>query len=69
VQHERTGLVVPAGDARALAAALTRLHGDQGLRERLGTAAREAVRAYSHKRWAAGMSAALQAAGASKGGC
>src|SRR5439155_1835173 len=27
VQHERTGLVVPAGDAGALAAALRRLHG------------------------------------------
>ena len=32
---------------------------------RLGAAAREAVRAYSHAAWAAGMSAALRAAGAS----
>src|SRR4029077_14471750 len=48
VQHERTGLVVPAGDAGALAAALERLHGDQARRERLGAAGREAVRAYSH---------------------
>ena len=30
VRHERNGLVVPAGDAAALAAALTRLHGDRG---------------------------------------
>jgi glycosyltransferase involved in cell wall biosynthesis len=69
VQHERTGLVVPAGDADALAAALRRLHDDRALRERLGAAGREAVRAYSHEAWAAGMTAALQAAGASKGGC
>jgi glycosyltransferase involved in cell wall biosynthesis len=69
VQHERTGLVVPAGDADALAAALRRLHGDPELRARLGSAAREAVRGYSHERWAEGMSAALQAAGAAKDGC
>ena len=69
VQHERTGLVVPAGDADALAAALRRLHDDRALRERLGAAGREAVRAYSHEAWAAGMSAALQAAGAAKDGC
>jgi glycosyltransferase involved in cell wall biosynthesis len=69
VQHERTGLVVPAGDAGALAAALRRLHGDPALRERLGANAREAVEAHSHEHWAQGMSAALQAAGASKGGC
>lgn len=68
VQHERTGLVVPAGDARALAAALRRLHGDPALRERLGAAAREAVRAHSHAAWAAGMSRALAAVGASRAG-
>jgi glycosyltransferase involved in cell wall biosynthesis len=66
VAHDRTGLVVPAGDAAALAAALRRLHGDPALRERLGGAAREAVRNHSHAAWAAGMSAALQAAGASR---
>ena len=43
VRHERTGLVVPAGDADALAAALRRMHDDPALRARLGTAAREAV--------------------------
>ena len=66
VRHERTGLVVPAGDAGALAAALRRVHGDPALRARLGTAAREAVRAHSHAAWAAGMSAALGAVGASR---
>jgi glycosyltransferase involved in cell wall biosynthesis len=69
VQHERTGLVVPAGDEHALAAALRRLHGDRELRERLGANAREAVRAYSHAAWAEGMSAALRAAGASNALC
>jgi glycosyltransferase involved in cell wall biosynthesis len=63
VQHERTGLVVPAGDAVALAAALRRLHGDPPLRARLGAAAREAVKPYSQAAWAAAMSRALAAAG------
>jgi glycosyltransferase involved in cell wall biosynthesis len=62
VQHERTGLVVPAGDAGALAAALRRLHDDAPLRARLGAAARDAVKPYSQQAWAAGMSRALAAA-------
>jgi glycosyltransferase involved in cell wall biosynthesis len=66
VEHERTGLVVPAGDAGALAAALRRLHADTALRTRLGAAARDAVRAYSHDAWAAGMSRALAAVAASR---
>jgi glycosyltransferase involved in cell wall biosynthesis len=71
VQHERTGLVVPAGDAGALAHALRRLHDDAPLRARLGAAGRAAVRDYTHAAWAAGMARALAAAGAgrSKGGC
>jgi glycosyltransferase involved in cell wall biosynthesis len=71
VEHERTGLVVPAGDAEALAGALRRLHDDPPLRERLGAAARAAVASYTHGAWAAGMARALAAAGAgrSKGGC
>jgi len=68
VQHERTGLVVQAGDAEALTAALARLHGDPALRARLGDAARDAVRAHSHDAWAAGMARALAAAGAGRGG-
>ncbi len=39
VQHEHTGLLVPLGDIGALATAISRLAGDQGLRERLGAAA------------------------------
>ena len=71
VQHERTGLVVPAGDAEALAAAIRRLHDDRALRERLGAAGRAAVAAYTHDAWAAGMARGLAAAGAGarKGGC
>jgi len=37
------GLVVPVRDARALAAAISRLHDDTALRQRLGIAARERV--------------------------
>ena len=49
VRHEETGLVVPAGDAPALAAALRRLHDDPALRARLGAAGRAAVAAgHSH---------------------
>ncbi len=39
VQHERNGLVVPAGDASALAHAIARLHDDAALRARLGAQA------------------------------
>ena len=66
VRHERTGLVVPAGDAHALGAALRRMHDEPELRARLGAAAREAVAAYTHDAWAAGMSNALASVGASR---
>ena len=73
VRDGRTGLVVPAGDAGALAAALRRLHDDPALRARLGAAAHAAVaEGHSHADWAAGMSRALAAAGVSRrpqGGC
>ena len=66
VRHERTGLVVPAGDVPALASALRRMHGDPALRARLGAAGREAVGAYTHEAWAAGVSSALAAVGKSR---
>jgi glycosyltransferase involved in cell wall biosynthesis len=66
VQHERTGLVVPAGDAGALADALRRLHDDPALRARVGAAARDAVRSHGHDDWAAGMGRALTAVGAGR---
>ncbi|KAB2916649.1 MAG: glycosyltransferase family 4 protein [Hyphomicrobiaceae bacterium] len=43
VRHGIDGLIVPPGDAGALAEALARLAGDAPLRRRLGTAARERV--------------------------
>lgn len=42
-QHEVTGLLVPPGDHRALAAALNRLLGDSDLRARMGAAGRRRV--------------------------
>lgn len=41
VQHEKTGLLVPARDAEALAGALQRLLCDPDLRQKMGGAARE----------------------------
>jgi glycosyltransferase involved in cell wall biosynthesis len=43
IQPEQTGLLVPPGDAAALAQSLVRLHDEPALRERLGAAAREKV--------------------------
>jgi len=43
IEHERTGLIVPQGDAAALAEACRRLLEDGALRERLATAARALV--------------------------
>ncbi len=59
VRDGRNGLVVAAGDAVALAAALRRLAGDPALRGRLGAAAREDVGAYTYDAWAEGFSRAL----------
>ncbi len=60
----RTGWVVPAADAGALAAALARAHADPALRARLGAAAHEAVAAHTQEAWAAGMAKGLAAVGA-----
>ncbi len=48
IEDERTGLLCPPADPRALARALERLLGDAGLRRRLGGEARRAV---SGLRW------------------
>jgi glycosyltransferase involved in cell wall biosynthesis len=61
----RTGLVVAPGDADALAAAIERLLADDALRRRLGDAARTAVAPYTYEAMAAGVGAALAAAGVS----
>jgi len=62
VRHERTGLVVPAGDHVALAGAIRRLYDDPALRHRLGSAGREAVADYTFEAWADGILGALKAA-------
>jgi glycosyltransferase involved in cell wall biosynthesis len=43
IEHERTGLLVPPGDAAALTDSLARVVADRPLRARLGIAARERV--------------------------
>jgi len=68
VQHERNGLVVPAGDATALAGALRRLRDDAPLRARLGAAAAADAAAHTFAAWAAGVSAALVSVGAGREG-
>jgi glycosyltransferase involved in cell wall biosynthesis len=64
VRHERNGLVVPAGDAAALAAALRTLRAEPALRERLGAQAQQDAAAYTLDAWAAGVSGALAGVGA-----
>ncbi len=59
VRHERNGLVVPAGDAAALAAALRRLHDDPAQRAQLAANARRDVAAYTFDAWAAGFERAI----------
>lgn len=64
VRHERNGLIVPAGDAAALRAALVRLRDDQALRARLADNGARDVAAFTHRAWAAGFSQALAEVGA-----
>ena len=66
VRDGQTGLVVPAGDADALAGALRRLHDHPDERRRLGAAAGAAVAAHTHQAWSEGVSRALAAVGASR---
>jgi|MudIll2142460700_1097286.scaffolds.fasta_scaffold53450_2 glycosyltransferase involved in cell wall biosynthesis len=47
LEHERTALLVPAGDAEALAAAVRRLLGDPALAERLAREAHQEAKRYS----------------------
>jgi glycosyltransferase involved in cell wall biosynthesis len=59
VRDGRNGLVVPAGDAPALARAMRRLADDAALRRRLGEAGGQDVQAYTYDAWAGGFSKAL----------
>jgi glycosyltransferase involved in cell wall biosynthesis len=60
----RTGLVIPPGDAAALARAIYQLTGDVALRERLGAAAHAAVQPYTYEAMADAFDRAFAAAGA-----
>lgn len=60
VRNGRNGLVVPAGDAWALAGALRRLREDPEQRARMGAAARADVAPYTHEAWAQSISDALR---------
>jgi len=68
VRDGRNGLVVPAGDAAALAAALRTLHEDPALRERLGAAAADDAAAHTFAAWADGVATALVSVGAGREG-
>ncbi len=62
IEHGRDGLLVPPGDAWALAEALQRLCVDEPLRRRLGQGARVAARGYTWHRNAQRIVALLQGA-------
>jgi glycosyltransferase involved in cell wall biosynthesis len=62
VRHERNGLIVPANDAKALAAAIRRTAEDDTLRRTLGTNAARDVAAFTPEAWAAGMAGAVKSA-------
>jgi glycosyltransferase involved in cell wall biosynthesis len=63
VRDGETGIVVTPGDASALADAIDRLLADRGLRERIGTAGRQAAAAYTYEAMAAAFTRAFAAAG------
>ncbi len=62
VRDHDTGLVVPAGDPRALGRSVERLLSDGPLRARLGSAARAAVAAYNYDAMVEGFDRALATA-------
>jgi glycosyltransferase involved in cell wall biosynthesis len=66
VRDGANGLIVPAGDERALAAAVAKLSRDPQLRTRMGEAGRSDVMAFSHDAWAEGFSRALSSVGVSR---
>jgi len=68
VRGGQTGFVVPAGDPAALASAITTLHGDAALRDRLGAAGSAAVAAYTPEAWADAVCTALATALSGDGG-
>jgi glycosyltransferase involved in cell wall biosynthesis len=67
VREGASGLIVPAGDQRALAGAITRLAEDPELRARLGNTGANDVLAFDYDAWAAGFSRALASLGVARG--
>jgi len=67
IRDGHNGLVVPAGDSDALAAAINRLAGEPALRARLGEAGAKDVQAFTYDAWARGFSSALATLGLSRG--
>jgi glycosyltransferase involved in cell wall biosynthesis len=68
VRDGHNGVIVPASDAIALAAALRRLADDADMRARMGAAGKQDVASYSFDAWAGGFSAALASLGLSRDG-
>jgi glycosyltransferase involved in cell wall biosynthesis len=67
VRDGRNGLVVPAGDPKALAGAMRALATEPALRARLGAAGASDVRAFTYEAWAKGFAGALASLGLSLG--
>jgi glycosyltransferase involved in cell wall biosynthesis len=67
VRDGENGLVVAAGDQRALAAAIAKLAADAQLRSSMGAAGSADVLAYNYDAWAQGFSRALASVGVSRG--
>jgi glycosyltransferase involved in cell wall biosynthesis len=66
VRDGHNGLVVPAGERDALAAAINRLAAEPELRAQFGEAGAQDIRAYTYDAWAAGFSSALATLGLSQ---
>lgn len=69
VRDGANGLVVPAGDPRALGDAIERLRRDPSLRAELGAVGARDVLSFSHEAWADGFSRALRSVGVSRSHC
>jgi glycosyltransferase involved in cell wall biosynthesis len=69
VRDGRNGIVVPAGDPDALAAALRRLHRDRALRARMADNGALDVAPYTHEAWADAFAEALRRATTGRNPC
>ena len=69
VRNEETGVVIRAGDAGALASAISRLAVSPELRARLAQRGRTEALTYDFEAWAEAFSRALESAGAGKASC